>query len=200
MLFLIRNMQTNETEGSPFYASKTGEWPNGASFEPVHEGAEYWEAGNPLYRVFRFDDMPATGAGSVVTYGDPVFDETRYTRTVSRSPTINDVREECIRRLSLGFDYDFGDSRGIHRIGTTERDMAGWQEVTTIAQALINASLPTQPISIATDTGACVVTPVEWQSILIASAQFRQPIWQASFVLQAMNPIPADYTSGDYWN
>lgn len=110
------------------------------------------------------------------------------------------VQAECARRLAAGFDYDFGDPRGVHRIGTTRRDMDGWDEVTKFATALINASdTTTTTITIATDTGACQVTSMEWNAILIAAAAFRQPIWLASFALQAMDPIPADYASDSYW-
>ena len=113
-------------------------------------------------------------------------------------PAVADVIAECDRRLALGFDYDFGDERGVHRIGTTERDMRGWDEVTSLAQARINASDAT-PIGIATDTGACLVTPTEWNAILLAAAAFRQPIWAASFALQAMETIPADYADDSHW-
>jgi len=40
---------------------------------------------------------------------------------------------------------------------------------------------------------------LEWQSIIAAATIFRQPIWAASFTLQAMNPIPQDYASDQYW-
>ena len=33
------------------------------------------------------------------------------------------VAAERDRRLALGFNYDFGDSRGVHRIGTTLADI-----------------------------------------------------------------------------
>lgn len=109
------------------------------------------------------------------------------------------VQTECQRRLAAGFDYDFGDARGTHRIGTSERDMAGWDEVTMLAQALINAGNATAAITIATDTGICDVTPQEWNSILLAASAFRQPIWQASFALQGADPVPADYANDAYW-
>lgn len=105
--------------------------------------------------------------------------------TSSPVATAADVQAECARRLSLGFDYDFEDERGVHRIGTTERDMAGWDEVTKLAQALINAGTAGESITIATDTGVCQVTATEWNAVLLAAAAFRQPIWQASFTIQA---------------
>ena len=103
-------------------------------------------------------------------------------------------------RLSAGFDYDFGDARGVHSIGTTDADMAGWDEVTKGANALINIGAGSTEINIATNTGACAVTAIEWQAILIAATQFRQPIYAASFALQAMDPIPSDYATNEtYW-
>jgi len=110
----------------------------------------------------------------------------------------DDVIAERSRRLALGFDYDFGDARGVHRIGTTPGDMAGWGEVTDIAQSRV-ARGSTTPIGIVTDTGPVEVTPLEWMDVLEAAAAFRQPIWQASFVLQQMEPIPADCADDGYW-
>lgn len=117
---------------------------------------------------------------------------------VARANRAARVVAERARRLALGFDYDFGDGRGVHRIGQTDADLAGWTEVTTIAQARINKSDST-PIGIVTDTGPTMVTPLEWQDVLEAAADFRQPIWTASFALQAMSPIPADFTDDSYW-
>lgn len=120
--------------------------------------------------------------------------------TVRRAPTPKDVGLECERRLGLGFNYDFGDARGVHRIGTTRADMTGWNEVTTVCAALMALGLGSQTIAIVTDTGAANVTAAEWQSILIAAAGFRQPIWTGSFALQEMSPIPDDYATNEaYW-
>jgi hypothetical protein len=118
-----------------------------------------------------------------------------------RPPVISreDVFRERDRRLSLGFDYDFGDARGVHRIGTTDEDRKGWQEVTDVSNAAINSGTPNVEITISTDTGSATITAQEWQSILMAAAAFRQPIWQASFVLTAMNPIPTAYTLDENW-
>lgn len=113
-------------------------------------------------------------------------------------PTVTDVVTDRERRLSLGFDHDFGDERGVHRIGTTEADQKGWSEVTTIAMARQVMSVAT-PILIVTDTGPVEVTPAEWLAVLEAAAAFRQPLWAASFVLQAMDPIPADFADDAYW-
>ena len=103
-----------------------------------------------------------------------------------------------IGRLAAGFDYDFADGRGVHTIGTTEKDMDGWREVTDLANARI-ATSDTTAITIATDTGTCQVTPTEWQAVLKAAAAFRQPIWGYSFALQAQDPIPSDYTDDSHW-
>lgn len=114
-------------------------------------------------------------------------------------PTVNDVINERRRRLALGFDYDFADARGIHRIGTTEADMLGWREVTDACNAAINSGAGTTTLDIVTNTGPATITATEWQAILLAASQFRQPIWAASFKLQAMVPIPDDYASDIHW-
>lgn len=109
------------------------------------------------------------------------------------------VQLERTRRLALGFNYDFTDGRGVHRIGTTEDDLKGWDEVTTVANALIATGSPSGTIAIVTDTGPVTVTAMEWQAVLVAAAAFRQPIWAASFSLQALDPIPADFRDDDWW-
>lgn len=124
------------------------------------------------------------GSG-VVTYTPPV--------------TSSDVIQERSRRLALGFDYDFGGARGVHRIGTAATDQVGWSEVTTLSNALIALGDTATTITAVTDTGPVELTALEWQSILVAAGQFRQPIWAASFTLQAMDPIPADYAADHYW-
>lgn len=114
--------------------------------------------------------------------------------------TVEQVVAERERRLALGFNYDFGDARGVHRIGTTKRDLEGWDEVSKYVGALIDAGQTSTTIHIATDTGPCTVTPIEWRAIEIASAQYRQPLWAKSFALMALAPtIPADYTNDSYW-
>lgn len=120
---------------------------------------------------------------------------------IIRTPSVDDVVAERTRRLALGFDYTFGDDRGTHRIGTTEADMKGWDEVSKYAGALIDAGQLNTQIAIATDTGPCVVTPAEWRAVEIASAAFRQPLWAASFALLALAPnIPADYANDSHWS
>lgn len=122
-----------------------------------------------------------------------------HTAIEKPAPTNEDVIAERDRRLALGFDYDFGDARGVHRIGTTKEDLAGWDEVTTASNAFISLGQPSTVINIVTDTGPCAVTALEWQGIIAQSAIIRQPIWTGSFVLQAMNPIPSDYEDNSYW-
>jgi hypothetical protein len=115
------------------------------------------------------------------------------------APTAQDVIAERSKRLSVGFDYNFGDARGVHRIGTTPDDLTKWDEVTKLSSALIATGQPNGPISIVTDTGPSTVTAIEWQHILIAAGAFRQPIYDASFGLLAMDPIPADFADDAHW-
>ena len=110
------------------------------------------------------------------------------------------IQHERERRLARGFDYDFGDDRGVHRIGTTAADLAGWDEVSKVASAAIALGMPEQTVGIVTDTGPTHVKAIEWQAVLLAAATFRQPIWHGSFALQATSPIPADYKDDKYWN
>ncbi len=116
-------------------------------------------------------------------------------------PTANDVGKERDRRLALGFDYDFGDDRGAHHFATSEADMKGWDRVTKLKDALLQSGDQTTKIQISTANGRVEVTAPEWVAILLhAAASFEQPLWQASFDLQDMNPIPADYaTNPAYW-
>lgn len=113
--------------------------------------------------------------------------------------SIDGVICERDRRLALGFDYDFGDARSVHHIGTTEADMKGWNDVTSRAQAAIALGSPETAIQIDTDTGTVTVTARDWMRIMMAAGDVRQPIWQASFVLLAMDPIPGDFADDDWW-
>jgi hypothetical protein len=81
----------------------------------------------------------------------------------------------------------------VHRIGTSDADQIGWSEVTTLSNALIALGNTSTAITAVTETGPVEITALEWQSILIAAGQFRQPIWAASFVLQAMGPDPGGF-------
>lgn len=142
--------------------------------------------------------------GKIVVSSSLAIDGDRVVRVLTvddaPAPTPDDVIAERERRLALGFDYDFGDERGVHRIGTTPEDMEKWiKEVSPIAQALVNVGQPGGLIGISTDTGPVTVTAGEWQQILLAAGEWRQPIYQASFALQAMDPIPADYADDERW-
>jgi hypothetical protein len=112
---------------------------------------------------------------------------------------VGKVLVERERRLSLGFDYDFADARGVHRIGTTPQDMVGWRDVIDYANALIDTGDTTTQITIVTDTGPAVVTAPEWQSVMLQAAVVRQQLWASSFALMAMSPIPEDYIDDAYW-
>ena len=110
------------------------------------------------------------------------------------------VMAERKRRLAKGFAYDFGDTRGVHHIGTTEADMAGWDEVSKVAQAAVLVGLPATLISIETNTGSVTISAQEWQQILLAAGRFRQPIWKAAFDLVKLDPIPSNYQEDQYWS
>ncbi|MCC5960533.1 MAG: hypothetical protein JJU08_14470 [Rhodobacteraceae bacterium] len=109
------------------------------------------------------------------------------------------IGQERDRRLAAGFNYDFGDARGAHRINTTDKDMRGWDEVTKLAQTALNLGQSDAPIGIKTGTGRVTVTAAEWQMILLAAGQHRQPIFNAAFDLREMDPIPEDYADDTWW-
>lgn len=111
------------------------------------------------------------------------------------------VVSERKRRLALGFDYDFGDARGVVHVGTTEADMAGWSEVTTLSNALIAIGRGDEAgtITIVPEGQPVQITALEWQRILLAGAGARQVIWAKSFALQGRNPIPQDYDADTHW-
>lgn len=124
-----------------------------------------------------------------------------YQTSAAPGPTKEDVYAERDRRLAAGFNYSFGDARGVHRIGTTRDDLIGWDDVTKYAAALIATGNGSAPITILTDTGVVVLTALEWQDVMLGAAAFRQPIWAHSFALTAQDPIPADYASNEsYWS
>lgn len=129
---------------------------------------------------------------------------------VTEPVTAEMVQAERARRLAAGFAYTFPDipgdpdptpdPRGTIQIGTTPADMIGWDAVTQLAGALVAIGNTSAEITITPQDGPVIITAMEWQSILVAAAQFQQPIWAASFALQAMSPIPADYaTNESYW-
>lgn len=207
--FIVRDMLTG-TLGEPLPNRVGFEWMGGghvhmrpAAGLEVKTLAEDGETPVRHERVYEIVELDPTGAGTVDTPGTPEYDEAndRVTRAHVLSlpaATSGMVQIECARRLALGFDYDFGDDRGVHRIATTKKDMEGWREVTDIAAARV-ATADETPIAILTETGAALVTPMEWQAVLKAAAAFRQPIWAASFALQNANPIPDDYAADEHW-
>lgn len=116
-----------------------------------------------------------------------------------QSPTRADVAAERKRRLAMGFSFDFGDGRGVHVFGTTEADMMGWDEVTKVCDLIRRGVLDLTTISISTETGEAEVSPEDWDLVLAAAAAFRQPIWQASFALERLEPVPDDFADDAYW-
>jgi hypothetical protein len=77
--------------------------------------------------------------------------------------------------------------------------MIGWDEVTKAATCLTTLGMGSQNINIVTDTGPVTVTAAEWLQIIIAATVNRQPIWAASFTLQSMLSIPADFADNAWW-
>lgn len=160
--------------------------------------------GGPVWRPV-VDDKPAFDARNQRLSGPvEVIEQYQVVRrwtieAIPHADMANLVALERERRLARGFAYDFQDARGVHQIATTAKDMAGWDEVTSGAHAAINSGLPEMEISIVTETGPVTVTALEWQAILLAAAAARQPIWAASFAIQALDPIPADYADDTRW-
>lgn len=122
-----------------------------------------------------------------------------HTPQKSRDELIGEILKERERRFANGLNFEFGDARGTHRIGTTAADMAGWDDVTKLAAPYIAAGLSDTEIQIETDTGPATVTAAEWQRVLIAIGEFRQKIWSASFALQALDTIPQNVTDDQFW-
>lgn len=148
-------------------------------------------------------DLDPTGSGEIVTYGTPVLSGDHYERTVTLSSppvTLQMVIDERARRLAQGFDYPFGDARGTVHIGMADHDMVGWNDVDKIVNALIATGNGNQTISITPETTSITITALEWCAIMIAAGTARQPIWAASFTLEAMDPIPVDYADDSHWS
>jgi hypothetical protein len=150
----------------------------------------------PPHKAHLWRPVVIEGDGSVKT---TIVEPDRVRLVYSSAPvTAAQIERERERRLSLGFDYDFGDARGVHRIGTTPADMKGWGEVSTYAGALLDSGDVATTIAVVTDTGPCEVTAPEWRAIEIAAAVSRQPIWAKSFVLS--QSLPTDYTADAQWS
>ena len=157
-------------------------------------------AGIGLYHPAPADAVPANKAVKDTTV-QRVNGVVKYVNTLKNAPypKASDVIAERERRLALGFDYDFGDERGVHHIGTTEQDHKGWDYVIRFANASINTGAPSAEVGIVTNTGPVTVTAAEWQAILLAGAPIHQAIWEKSFILMAMSPIPRNFTDDSFW-
>ena len=117
-----------------------------------------------------------------------------------RLVTADILTGEIERRLSLGFDFDFEDERGVHHFGTTTKDMQRWaQEVTPLAQAAMNMGQPDRLIAIKTETGLVSLAASEWWRVLDAATGRRQSLYGSYFALKAMERVPTDYTSDNRW-
>jgi hypothetical protein len=91
----------------------------------------------------------------------------------------------CAEKLAAGFAFDFGDGRGVHLFGTAEKDLKGWDEVEKIFAVAARMGDAGKTVTIATDTAVAVVDLDDWNAIMLAAEAFRQPIWAASFAIQA---------------
>jgi len=172
MKYAVINAQNEIINVINILEADVADWPapDGCSLEPLADGAS-------------IGDIRADGEWSLP----------------SIAGSIADVIAERTRRLELGFDYTFPDSRGLHHFATTNEDMEGWGAVDSSANAFIAVGSPDQEISILTDTGQVTITAIEWKSVMVAAALWQQPIWQASFALQASDPIPEGYTDDEHW-
>lgn len=135
----------------------------------------------------------------LVVLGDGQYELEPCVPIRDRSELINAIIAERSRRLAVGFDYDFGDERGVHRIGTTDEDMRLWREVNDVAFKAVARGQGNKQISITTDTGPVVVTADEWLNVLDTAEEFRQPLYTASFVLQSMQTIPQNVEDPEHW-
>lgn len=178
--------ENTEENSQGFYHPGRGYWQT--LIEPSQEILDSYPVGTMPYPVKPGEHYEPKDGGWV--YVEP-----------SAAPTPDMLTEEVNRRLSLGFDYDLGDGRGVHHFGTTDVDMKRWmQEVTPLAQAAVNMGEPNRHIGIKTDTGPTFVTASEWWRVLDAAADWRQPLYAAYFTLKALPEIPADYaTNPAYW-
>lgn len=134
-----------------------------------------------------------------IVEGEGVYSLVSWVRPREPEELLAAIETERSRRLAEGFDYDFGDERGVHRIGTTVEDEKGWDKVTKLSQAYILSGNPDAKIQIVTNTGPVEVTAMEWQLILIQVGAFQQPIYAVSFSLQQLDPIPQDVDKPEYW-
>jgi hypothetical protein len=94
MMYVIRDMAVGGVLRGPFNEFPFV-WPgtNDECRTQLAHGLEYKPGSIVLQRVYRLVDLPPTGQGSVVTYGDPELDEDgdRYTRAVTLSRSQDDI-------------------------------------------------------------------------------------------------------------
>lgn len=177
----------------------------------LHRESQY-QKGDIIHRLSHIprDGLPEGQDWIAGDYNDAYFrivipedeNEAPYAvpRDQPRSELVRAITRERKRRFDLGFDYNFGDERGIHHIGTTDEDMKGWRDVDTMAFKAMARGDANKIIYISTDTGSTWVTASEWLDILDFAEGVRQPLWVKSFQLQALDPIPQDIeTNPAYW-
>lgn len=104
----------------------------------------------------------------------------------SRSETelIDYVEKRRKAKTSIGYNYDFGDARGVHTIGTTVKDRDGWDEVWRLSDSLIKKNQGTATLKIRTDTGETTITASEWPDIQAAGTLYFQPVYDASWTIK----------------
>lgn len=159
------------------------------------------------YAEYEMDDMPDLAPGERAEPGDIRKEGERYVRewvVIAPIPPSEEekragVLEERYRRLSEGFEFDFGDERGVHFIQTRDIDEEGWRQVDRWAAAATGLGDTGSTLLISTGTGPVHVTAPEWHAIVAHGSTVQQPIWQASFALRAMEPVPDDYTDNKWW-
>lgn len=91
------------------------------------------------------------------------------------------------RRLAMGFDYDFGDARACIGSPRAIRTCAAGMRSPKVANAMLALGDISSSIGIVTEAEPVEVAAFEWQHVLVAAGTFCQPIWTASFALQAMD-------------
>lgn len=171
---------------------------NAATGDIIRSG----EANDPLAQRREGEDVIVGKALDDTRYrvNPETGEEYEHAAPLSREELVRAVIAERERRLAAGFDFDFGGARGSHHIGTTTEDMVGWREVSDMAFKAMARGDSAKQIGIATDSGPTIVTALEWLDVLDAAEAFRQPIWTASFRLQALAEIPADFAADIHWS
>ncbi len=94
----------------------------------VEDGSRYWSSAAAFY----VESLPAGAVATSIFSEEELRDVLSAYRLAGPLITSDDVISERDRRLSLGFEYDFGNERGVHHIATTPEDMKGWDEVSKL--------------------------------------------------------------------